>query len=447
MKIALLGFAGEGRAAYDYWNTPDNDITICDQNTELEVPAGMKSQLGDGYLNDLNRFDVLVRTPALHPGDIVKANPESSHILHKVTSVTNEFFRVSPTKNIIGVTGTKGKGTTTTLITKMLEAAGKRVHLGGNIGLPLLELLKKDVQPDDWVVMELSSFQLIDLKLAPHIGVCLMVVPEHLDWHEDHDEYIATKQQLFMNQTQEDIAVYFADSENSEMIADASVGRQIPYFKEPGALVKDGAISIDGQIICRTDELKLLGAHNWQNVCAAVTAVWQVTQNVEALRSVVTTFAGLEHRLEFIREVGGVKYYDDSFGTTPETAIVAIEAFSQPKVLILGGSDKGATFDALAKTIATSKVRQVVLIGNTAHPTYKSATPAIEAALRTAGVMAITSLVKPGLTSMKDIVQAAHDAAESGDVVLLSAGSASFDLFHNYKDRGEQFKTAVLALA
>lgn len=443
MKIALLGFAQEGQAAYEYWKD-GNEITVCDRNPDTKIPDGVRSQLGKDYLRNLDRFDLLVRTPNLHPGDIVRAN--SPDILDKVTTVTNEFFRVAPTKNLIGVTGTKGKGTTSTLIAKMLEAAGQRVHLGGNIGLPLLELLKKDIKAEDYVVMELSSFQLIDLRASPHIGVCLMVVPEHLDWHEDHDEYVSAKQQLFMNQDENDVAIYYAKNEHSEAIADASTGKQIPYFAPPGAFVENDDIVIDGQSICSTTELKLLGQHNWQNACAAVTAVWQVTQDAEALRSVLTNFSGLAHRLELIRELDGVKYYDDSFGTTPETAVVAIEAFKEPKVLILGGSVKGSSFEELAKTVAESDMRQVILIGNTANPDYESASPQIEKALKNAGVTNVTSTVKPGGTSMKEIVALTKQHAKPGDVVLLSAGCASFDMFKNYKDRAEQFSRAVLEL-
>lgn len=447
MKIAILGFAKEGQAAYEYWNIGGNEITICDQNTATSAPSEVQTQLGADYLNNLDHFDLLVRTASLHPRDIMAANPQSPGILNKVWSNTNEFFKVSPTKNIIGVTGTKGKGTTSTLIAKMLEAAGNRVHLGGNIGIPALHLLKDDIQSEDWVVMELSSFQLIDLKQSPHIAVCLMVVQEHLDWHEDHDEYISAKQQLFMNQTAQDIAIYYAKSENSEAIADASIGRQIPYSSEPGAIVKDGSVVIDGQTICKTSEIKLAGEHNWQNVCAAVTTVWQITQDTEALRSALISFTGLEHRIEFVREIDGVKYYNDSYGTTPETAIVAIQAVAEPKVLILGGSDKGATFEALADVVASSSIRHIILVGNTTHPTYQTATPAIEKALRAKGIDSITSLVEPNGVTMKEIVEAARNAAEPGDAVLLSAACASFDLFKNVTDRGTQFKQVVLALS
>lgn len=435
MKIAILGYADQGKAAFEYWNMPDNELTICDIDPQVKVPNGAASQLGPDYLKNLNQFDLLVRTPVLHPRDIVAANPQAPQILEKVTTVTNEFFKVCPSKNIIGVTGTKGKGTTSSLIAKMLEAAGYRVHLGGNIGIAPLAMLKDGIQPEDWVVLELANFQLIDLVYAPYIAVCLMVEPEHLNWHADFEEYITAKQQLFKRQAPDDVAVYFAQNPNSKRIAEISPGRHVPYFEAPGAEVVNEVITIEGQTICSVNELKLLGKHNWQNACAAVTAVWQITQKVDAIKSVLTSFTGLEHRLELVRNVGGVTYYDDSFGTTPETAIVAIEAFQEPKVVILGGSDKGAAYEKLAETVKNNNVRQVVLIGDTA--------PAIKAALDRVGY---TQVVDGGQT-MLSIVDRAQAAAHAGDVVLLSTGCASFGLFENYKDRGNQFKEVVQGLS
>lgn len=434
MKIAIVGYGLEGQAAYDYWRG-GNEITICDRNEAVLTPSGVASQLGQHYLAGLDRFDLIVRSPNVHPYDITAANADNSESIQgKITSNLNEFLRVCPTSKVIGITGTKGKGTTSTLTAKMLTAAGFRVHLGGNIGVAPLRLLADNIKTDDWVVLELSSFQLIDAQRSPHLAACLMVVPEHLDWHADMDEYIAAKQQLFRWQTPEDVAVFYPKNDYSRQITAVSTGQKVPYYQTPGATVDNDEISISGQIICRTDELKLLGQHNWQNVCAALTLVWQVTQNVAALRQVATSFSGLEHRLEFVREVNGVKYYDDSFGTTPETAIVALQAFKQPKVIILGGSDKGASYDQLARTVGVENVRQVILIGNQG--------PAIEAALEKVGYSTFTN----GGSVMPEIVRAAQAAAQSGDVVLLSTGCASFDLFKNYKDRGEQFKSAVRQL-
>ncbi len=429
-----MGYADQGKSAYEYWNRDSNEIIICDKNLDLELTESAQTQLGEDYLNNLDQFDLIVRTPSLHPKDIVAANSETPDILKKVTSNTNEFFKVCPTKNIIGVTGTKGKGTTSALIAKMLEASGHKVHLGGNIGTPPLELLKNGIQPDDWVMLELANFQLIDLKYSPHIAVCLMVEPEHMDWHDAYEEYLSAKKQLFTHQTKNDTAIYYAKNNDSLVIAQAGSGKLIPYFEIPGSVVEKGMVRINDAEICETAEIKLLGKHNLQNVCAAVTTVWQVTQNVEAIKAVLSSFKGLEHRLEFVREVGGVKYYDDSFGTTPSTAKVAIEAFSAPKVVILGGSDKGADYEKLSTAVVEENVRNVVIIGRTGA--------AIESALKNAGY---TNIVKGGRT-MKEIVEAAQAAAKPGDIVLLSTACASFDMFKNYKDRGEQFKKAVSAL-
>jgi UDP-N-acetylmuramoylalanine--D-glutamate ligase len=326
----------------------------------------------------------------------------------------------------------------------MLEAAGQRVHLGGNIGTPPLELLHKGIKGDDWVVLELANFQLIDLRYSPHIAVCLMVVPEHLDWHGQMEEYVKAKSQLFAHQSQDDIAVYYANNATSQQVATVSPGRKIPYYAPPGAVVQDNTITIDGQAICKTDELKLLGKHNWQNVCAAVTAVWQITQDTDAMHSVLTNFSGLEHRLELVREFKGISYYNDSFGTTPETAMAAIEAFDQPQVVILGGRGKGVGFNELAQTVkANGHVARVLVIGE--------ATEQIVAALDAAGYK---DYVTSDAQTMPEIVQASTQLAETltvspdeNIVVLLSTACTSFDMFDNYKQRGEAFRQAVQSLA
>ena len=405
-------------------------------NEHLEVPAGAQTKLGPDHLKNLGAYDLLVRTAVMKPKDIAAANPETPDILDKVTTNINEFMRVCPTKNIIGITGTKGKGTTSTLIAKILEADGKKVHLGGNIGIAPLEILKGDVQPTDWVVLEEGAFQLIDQRYSPHIAICVMITSEHMDWYEgDYEAYINSKKHLFTYQKPEDIAIYLAGDDKSELIAADGQAKKIPYFTQPGAFVQDSIIKIADQTICSTDELKLLGRHNWQNVCAATTAVWQVTQNIEAIRSILTSFTGLEHRLELVREVNGVKYYDDSFGTTPETAIVAIQAFTEPKVIILGGSDKGSDYGELARIIATTNVKCAVLIGDMA--------PKIMKALEAAEFHNIAY----GGSLMTEIINEARKQAQPGDVVLLSTACASFGLFRDYKDRGDQFKQVVQSLA
>ena len=255
MQVAIVGFAHEGQSALHYWQSQGADITICDRNPAKEIPTGVASQLGEGYLSNLDRFDVIVRTAGLKPSIILAENPT---VEPKITTVINEFLRVCPTKNVIGVTGTKGKGTTSTLITKMLESAGKQVFLGGNIGLSPLEFLP-EITPDSWVVLELSSFQSVDLQYSPHIAVCLMVVPEHLNWHADMEEYIEAKSNMFAHQGPNDTAIYFAESQLSHDIVRSSQGKKITYFASPGAYVENGKIVIDNHENCDTSELQLRG--------------------------------------------------------------------------------------------------------------------------------------------------------------------------------------------
>lgn len=432
MEVAIVGFATEGEVSAKYWSGLGHKITVCDQNQSLVVPNTYNSKLGPTYLDGLNNFDLIVRTAGIHPKVILDKNPD---VKNKITTSVQEFFRVCPSHCIIGVTGTKGKGTTTSLIAKMLTAAGKSVHIGGNIGIAALELLP-EVKQSDWVVLELSSFQLEDFKgPSPHIAVCLMVVPEHLNWHADMKEYLGAKQRLFTNQSQGDIAVYYSGDDNSTKIAAVSPGTKIPYMKTPGAIVDNELVMIDGQEICLTSEIKLPGRHNWQNVCAAVTVVWQITKDTKSISSVLKSFSGLEHRLELVRELDSVRYYDDSFATTPETAIAAIQAFDGPKVLILGGSDKGIPLDPIADEVVKNNVRHVIAIGDVG--------PVIEKQLRYHGFNNITG----GLTKMPEIVNEARSRAKPGDTVLLSTGCASFGLFENYKDRGQQFKQAVQLLS
>ena len=430
MNVAIVGFGVEGQAALTYWQALGANVTVCDQNTDMPVPEGVPKRLGEGYLEGLDQYDLVFRSAGINPDVILKDNPNARD---KMTTTINEFLRVCPTKHTIGVTGTKGKGTTSTLTAKMLEAAGEEVFLGGNIGVSPLGFLPK-LNENSWVVLELSSFQLSDLKYSPSIAVCLMVVPEHLNWHKDMDDYLLAKAQLFEHQAASDTAIYYAGNDNSRKIAGYSKGLKIPYFAEPGAHVENGNIVIAGEEICRTDELKLLGEHNWQNVCAAVTAAWQVTQNVQALRQVATTFTGLEHRIEFVRELGGVKFYNDSYAATPDAAMAAVAAIHEPKVLICGGFDRMLPIDHFAKAIKEHEndIRKLVIIG--------ASGPRFAGELDKAG---FSNYVLEPAKTMPEIVAKARSFAQTGDAVLLSPGFASFDMFKNFEDRGLQFKAVV----
>ena len=440
MKVAVLGYGKQGKAAVDYWSA-GNEITVCDQNAITDLPPSIKSVSGPEYLANLNEYDLIVRSPSVHPRDIVAAN--SDKILRKVTTVTEEFFRTCPAP-IIGVTGTKGKGTTSTLIAKIIETSGETVHLGGNIGIPPLDMLKDGIKPNDWVVLELANFQLIDLRISPKIAVCLMVVPAHLDWHTDLEEYVKAKQQLFIHQSSQDIAIFNRSNDLSAAVVDVSPALKISYEvpeigqtpdDRNGAYVLGEDIYMDDVKVCSVADVKLLGRHNLQNVCAAIAATWDLIDNDPAvIIKALSSYTGLPHRLELIRDFNGVKYYDDSFGTEPATAMVALQALSGNKVLILGGSDKGATYDELAEVVKNSQVHTVITIGQTG--------PAIAESLRKVG---FTNIVDGG-TTMQSIVDTARQHAKNGDTVLLSTACASFGMFKDYIDRGEQFKKTVLAL-
>jgi UDP-N-acetylmuramoylalanine--D-glutamate ligase len=442
MKVAIVGYGVEGQSAHRYWLKQNADVTVCDQKTDLELPEGTQTQLGENYLSNLDRFDVIMRTAGMHPQIILDKNPV---VEDKISTVVNEFMRVCPAP-IIGVTGTKGKGTTSTLIHKILQAAGKTSHLGGNIGHSPFDFLS-EIKKDHFVVLELSSFQLSDARHSPHVAVCLMVVPEHLNWHADFEDYKNAKANLFKYQEVDDIAVYNALNANSREIAAYSGAGTVRMYGVPSvgkqatnpdisAYVKKDTIYFENKEICGIGEIGLLGRHNLENVCAAIAAVWDVIDgNVPAIRKVITSFSGLEHHLEFVRYFNGVRYFNDSFSTTPETAIAAINSFDEPKVIIVGGSDKGVKYDQLAEAIVNHNVRQVVAIGLMGK--------VIAEELLKLGYQAI---VNEQLDTMSAVVKAACKVARTGDVVLLSPACASFDMFKDYKDRGDQYKAAVKAL-
>lgn len=431
MKIAIVGYATEGQLSYLHYKKLGHEVTICDANTDINLPQDVQAQLGNEYLEGLEQFDMIIRSAGIPAETILKKNPS---VEDKITTQINEFLANSPTRNVIGITGTKGKGTTSTLVTKILEAAGKTVFLGGNIGLAPFSFTD-DVAPDDWVVLELSSFQLSDATHSPHIAACLKVVPEHLDWHHTMEAYLEAKSNLFRNQTAEDIAIYFPDSDDSREIAEHSPGIKVPYFSTPGAFVKnEQEVVINNQVVCHVSEIALPGKHNWQNICAAITIVWQITQDIEAIRSVVTTFSGLPHRIELVREVNGVAFYNDSFATGPGATAAAIAAIDQPKVLLIGGYERGLELAEMTDEILEHEdsIRKVLLYGATA----KRVAQELEA-------QGFVNFEHSQSESFEEIIKQAQELAHTGDAVVLSPGFASFDMFKNFEQRGLKFKAIV----
>ena len=419
MKIAIAGYGIEGRQNLQYFRQryPQAEIVIADQRPVHDAPDDVMVLSGDDvFATQLHDVDLVVRTASLPPHDIQTTGD--------VWSATNEFFAMCPAP-IIGVTGTKGKGTTCSFIASILRAAGKTVYLVGNIGTPALSVLP-EIQPDDVVVYELSSFQLWDIQRSPQVAVILMIEPDHLDKHRDFAEYCRAKANIVRYQQADDTVVYNQQNQYSRDIATQSQAHHVTY---PGNVADD-----------ILDAIVLPGRHNRDNASAAVAAVRALDPAVsdDELRQGLAAFTGLPHRLKFVAEKDHVKYYDDSISTTPGSAIAAMRAFDQPKVLILGGSDKGVDYTKLARELAqSSSLRAAVVAGGNAET--------VIVALRQAGV-AESAIIHQTVARMSDIVRTAMSAAQPGDVVVLSPAAASFDHYTNYADRGEQFVAAVMTM-
>jgi UDP-N-acetylmuramoylalanine--D-glutamate ligase len=418
-KIAVIGKGLEGESSSKFLKSKGAMVTVLDQKQ------------GENYLQDLDKYDLIVRSPG------VKSKTLENY--KNVTSQTKLFFDLCPAK-IIGVTGTKGKGTTASLIYEMLKKQGFDAYLGGNIGKPPFDFLD-NLNVHSVVVLELSSFQLIDLRKSPEIAVMLMTTSEHLDWHKSIEEYVDAKRNILRFQTENDFAVinkdYLASRES-----DTETSGKIYYVTsideaQRGCFVKDNAIWIRNndleEKIINTSEILIPGKHNFENACAAGMASYLFGVSVQNIAYVLKNFKGLEHRLELISTINGVKYYDDSFSTTPETAMAAINAFIDPEILILGGSSKNSDFKLLGEEISKAQNIKAIIGVGIEWPKIKSEINNPQSEI----------YFIEGAKNMGTIVQAAYKIAAPGDVVLLSPACASFDMFKNYKDRGEQFKAEV----
>ncbi len=430
MKVALIGYDVEGQASYRYFKGKNAEITVYDEAEKLTVlpPDGVECILGTTALEQLaahSTYDIVMRTPSLRPDKLTAVK--------NVSSATKEFFANCPA-SIIGVTGTKGKGTTCSLIKEILKASGKTVHLVGNIGIPALDVLPM-VKSDHVVVFELSSFQLWDLYVSPHVAVVLMIEPDHLDVHDSVYEYESAKANICRWQKPTDTVIFCPFNEVSQRIAQLSSGTQIPYTIAPGAAIKDNSFYINEQKICSTSTVVVPGNHNLENVAAAITAAWQFVRDPRLIATGVHNFLGLPHRIEYVASAKGIKFYNDSYSSAPGASVAAIKALSASKVIILGGYDRHISFDNLAHEITTANVKHAVLIGETKN--------------RLAQVLSdkgFHSYTLSNAQTMKAIVAEAINHATRDDIVLLSPGCASFGMFKNFSDRGEQFRTVVRAL-
>ena len=425
------------------------DVTVCDRRERAQLGVagdeaaaqGAKFILGADYLEHLD-FDVIFRTPGMYFN-----HPRLRELMQAGAAVTSElelFMQCCPCP-IIGVTGSDGKTTTTSLIAEMLRQSGKTVHLGGNIGRALFPELET-VKPDDMAVVELSSFQLMDMPYSPQVAVLTNLAPNHLDVHRDMAEYIASKENIYLHQSARDTAIFNADNAITRDLSGKAVGRARLFSRQEevadGAFVRGGAIWLrdaagEREVLPLAD-IRLPGWHNVENYMAALLAVDGLVRD-ETVRRVAREFAGVEHRIEFVRELHGVRYYNDSIATSPTRTIAGLRAFPHKVVLIAGGYDKHIPFAPLAPEVV-EHVKTLILCGATAD--------AIERAVVESEAYE-TAAARPRILRCKDLreaVDAAYFCAESGDVVTLSPACAAFDCYANFMERGRVYKEMVKKL-
>ena len=444
-KIAMCGIGVSNTPLIFKFLERGARVYACDRRTREQIgevaneleKKGAELRLGEDYLKDLE-VDMIFRTPGMH-FDLPELKKARANGI-AVTSEMEVFFDLCPA-TIFAVTGSDGKTTTTTLIAEMLKAEGKNVFVGGNIGTPLLPEIEK-ITADDFVVVELSSFQLISMRKGPDVAVVTNVAPNHLDIHKDMDEYIGAKKNILLHQNAFSRTVLNVDNEITAGFAADVRGQKMTFSMKQK--VKSGAwASEDGYLnlsyrgisvpICHKDDITILGDHNVENYLAAISAVWGYV-GADSIVKVAHDFKGVEHRIEFVREVQGVKYYNDSIASSPTRTIAGLKAFNQKIILLAGGYDKHIPFEPMAPYV-TEKVKTLILCGPTtdkieaavkADPDYKNGNPEI---IR--------------VNNYEEAVKIAHETAVPGDIVALSPACASFDAYPNFVARGRHFKELV----
>ena len=443
--VAVIGIGVSNQPLIRLLLSRGISVTACDKKSrealgvvgdQLEA-MGCRLQLGEDYLQGLDQ-DVIFRTPGMRPDlpELVSAVERGS----KLTSEMEVFFEVCPCP-VIAVTGSDGKTTTTTIISELLKAAGKTVHVGGNIGHPLLaetgEMSEKNI-----AVLELSSFQLMTMTRSPHIAVVTNLAPNHLDVHKDFQEYVDAKENIFTHQAAEDIAVFNADNAITAEEAARAVGRARMFSRKRE--LEDGVFLRGDAIIARhagrerqvmtVGDIKLPGVHNIENYLAAIAAVDGLVSD-EIIRDFARSFGGVEHRIELIRTRKGVRWYNDSIASTPSRTIAGLNSFQEKVILIAGGKDKGISYEGLGPVV-NDHVKLLLLCGATAGVIRES----VRKAENYAGLEILD------VADYHEAVAVADSRSQEGDVVILSPASTSFDRFANFMERGRVFKEIVNAL-
>jgi UDP-N-acetylmuramoylalanine--D-glutamate ligase len=449
-KVCFIGLGVSHRETVELFVQKGLQVTVCDKKETLPEyetlsAKGVNFVLGENYLTALDDADVIFRTPGMyynHP-QLSKARAEGK----AVTSEMEVFFDLCPCK-IYAVTGSDGKTTTTTLIAEMLAKSGKTVHKGGNIGRALLPIIDT-IKPNDVAVVELSSFQLMSMRKSPDVAVITNITPNHLDVHGTMSEYIDCKKNLVLHQNAFSRTVLSLDNDLARSFSELVRGELRVFTRKVildgeehcsathcGAFLdKDGYLSYNshGEItkLFHKDKIRIPGIHNVENYLAAIAAVWGEVP-VEVMEDVATNFGGVKHRIEFVREINGVKWYNDSIATSPTRVLAGLNSFTQKVIVIAGGYDKKIPFEPMAETV-NEKVKLLILMG--------AAADKIETAVKSAGNFEKLEILHAD--SMENAVALAFKHSKNGDIVTLSPACASFDMYVNFEARGLHYKELV----
>ena len=448
-KVAIIGLGVSNIPLLDYLYDCKAQVSVFDKREKDALDAKAKEKIekynfnlytGKDSLNYLKGFSVIFRSPSCRPD-----TPEIALEVENGAILTSEIEMLMQTcpGTIIGITGSDGKTTTTNLIYEILKEKGYNCYLGGNVGIPLFTKVK-EMTPDDMVVLELSSFQLMDMQISPHISVITNISPNHLDIHKSYEEYIDSKKNIFKYQNENDILVLNYDNEITRNFKKEANGKVVYFSKleklEDGVIYDNGIIKLCKDNVRRhilnVKDVILRGMHNYENICTAIAATSTLVEpevQIEAIKK----FKGVEHRIEFVREINGVKWYNDSIGTSPTRTIAGLNAFDEKIVLIAGGYDKHLDYTPIAKPIIEN-VSSLILMGATATK--------IEEAVQKELNLQNKQMPIYHCTTLKETVEKAKEVAKKNEIVLFSPASASFDLFKNFEDRGNQFKALVKEL-
>jgi len=443
-KVAVVGIGVSNIPLINFLLDLGATVTAFDKKTKEELGEvatdfnnkGVKLELGEGYLDNLNGFDVVFKTPSMRidSESLVKVKKEGAYI----TSEMEEFVRYTKGK-VYGITGSDGKTTTTTIISKLLEEQGYKTWVGGNIGTPLFAQIE-NINENDRVVLELSSFQLMTMTEEIDIAICTNLAPNHLDMHKDMQEYIEAKKNIFLYQSSNGLLILNRENEITHEFKKEAKGiiKEFSSKREiiDGAYYKDGALYVEGKEVCKKDDIVIKGMHNVENYLAAFIATKEDV-SVEIMKKVAENFTGVEHRCELVREIDGVKYYNDSIASSPTRTLAGLKAFDKKVIVIAGGYDKNIPFEPLAYE-GYPYIQELILIGATKDK-IKAVFDKLE---EEKGIKTTIRIAK----SLEDAVKITREIAKAGDIITLSPACASFDMYPNFMVRGNRFKEIVKGL-